>query len=180
MFELAQNLDVELIAFEDRATDWVKIKIGGDYLNTVTMPRSAYEADKIVYLPCMKTHKLARYSGALKLAFGFIHPGERRAFHLSHLEQKIAEVSLCWQPDLIVMDGRKAFVSGGPDKGELVEPGLLLASGDLIATDIEAMKVILTYQAKNKLIGDPWQSPQIAAALKHGLGISGGNYIVVE
>ena len=170
VYEMARNMGVELIAFEDMTNDWVRIKIGGEYLSMVTMPRSAYEADKIVYLPCMKTHRLAQYSGALKLAFGFVHPGERRAFHLSHLQQKIAEVNLCWQPDLIVMDGRKAFVSGGPDKGELVEPGLILASGDLIAVDIEAMKVLLTYEAKSKLVADPWQLPQIVTALKHGLG----------
>ena len=95
VYELARNLGVELIAFEDRATDWVKINIRGDYLKAVTMPRSAYEADKIVYLPCMKTHKIAGFSGALKLAVGFIYPGERRALHARNIERKIAEISLC-------------------------------------------------------------------------------------
>ncbi len=180
VFELARHLDVELIAFEDKADDWVRIKIDGDYLSTVTMPRSAYEADKIVYLPCMKTHGIARFSGALKLSVGFIHPGERRALHLRHLEQKVAEINLCWQPDLIVMDGRKAFVSGGPDKGQLVEPGLVLASGDLIAIDIEAMKVILTYGARNRIIAEPGQSPQVITALKHDLGVGTSGYTVVE
>jgi uncharacterized protein (DUF362 family) len=180
VFQLARELGVELVVFEDKSEDWVKIKIGGDYLEAVTMPRAAYEADKIIYLPCMKTHKLARFSGALKLAVGFMHPGERRALHARHLEQKVAEISLCWQPNLVIMDARKAFVSGGPDKGELVEPGLLLASGDLVAIDVEAMKVLLAYKGKNKLIPDPWQSPQIVAALKHGLGAKKGSYVLVE
>jgi len=178
--EFVRHFNVELIAFEDRADDWVRVKVNGDYLDTVSMPRSAYEADKIVYLPCMKTHNIAGFSGALKLAVGFMHPGERRALHARYLERKIAEISLCWQPNLIIMDGRKAFVSGGPDKGQLAEPGLVLASGDLVAIDVEAMKVLLTYQAKNKLTGDPWQSPQIVTALKHGLGGGKGSYIVVE
>jgi len=180
MFELVRDLGVELVAFEDRADDWVRIKIDGDYLGAVSMPRSAYEADKIVYLPCMKTHSIARFSGALKLAVGFMHPGERRALHARHLEQKVAEISMCWQPDLIVMDGRKAFVSGGPDRGQLAEPGLMLASGDLVAIDVEAMKVLLSYEGKNKLVADPWQSPQIVTALKHGLGVGEGGYILVE
>ena len=180
VFELAQHLNVKLIAFEDKTDDWVRVKVNGDHLGIVTVPRSAYGADKIVYLPCMKTHKLARFTGALKLAVGFMHPGERRAFHARHLEQKIAEISLCWQPDLVIMDGRKAFVSGGPDKGQLVEPGLLLASGDPVAIDIEAMRVLLTYQAKNKLIPDPLQSPQIIIALKHGLASSQGSYVIVQ
>ena len=180
MFELVRDLGVELVAFEDKANEWVRIKIDGDYLGAVSMPRSAYEADKIVYLPCMKTHSIARFSGALKLAVGFMHPGERRALHARHLEQKVAEISMCWQPNLIVMDGRKAFVSGGPDTGQLAEPGLMLASGDLVAIDVEAMKVLLSYEGKNKLVADPWQSPQIVTALKHGLGVGEGGYILVE
>ena len=180
LFELARHLDVELVAFEDKPDEWVRIRVDGDYLGSVSMPRSAYEADKMVYLPCMKTHSMAGFTGALKLAVGFMHPGERRALHARHLEQKIAEISLCWQPDLIVMDARKAFISGGPDKGQLVEPGLVLASGDLVAIDVEAMRALLTYEAKNKLTADPWQSPQIITALKHGLGAEENRYTVVE
>ena len=180
LFELARHLDVELVAFEDKPDDWVRIRVDGDYLGSVSVPRSAYEADKMVYLPCMKTHSIAGFTGALKLAVGFMHPGERRALHARHLEQKIAEISLCWQPDLIVMDARKAFVSGGPDKGQLAEPGLVLASGDLVAIDVEAMRALLTYEAKNKLTADPWQSPQIITALKHGLGAEENRYTVVE
>jgi uncharacterized protein (DUF362 family) len=177
--ELARRLGVEFVAFDDRPNDWVQIKIKGDYLDRVVMPRSAYEADKMVYLPCMKTHSLGAFTGAIKLVFGFVAPGQRRSFHLGHLQEKLADVNLCWQPDLIVMDGRKAFVSGGPDRGELVEPGLILASGDLIAIDVEAMKVILEYRASNKIPANPWELAQIATALKHGVGSGEGKYIVV-
>jgi uncharacterized protein (DUF362 family) len=178
--ELARRLGVELVAFEDMPAGWVEIKINGDYLSRVIMPRCAYEADKMIYLPCMKTHNLAVFSGAIKLAFGFVVPGQRRSFHFSHLQEKLAEVSLSWQPDLIIMDGRKAFVSGGPDKGELVEPSLVFASGDLVATDVEAIKTLLGYRASNKLPANPWDLPQIATALKHGLGARQGKYILVE
>jgi uncharacterized protein (DUF362 family) len=180
--EIAHDLGVDLFAFEDKPKDWVHVKIGGDYMSTIFMPRSAYEADKIVYLPCMKTHSLGGFSGALKLTVGFVHPGQRRTLHAGNLEQKVAEISLCWQPDLIIMDGRKAFISGGPNKGKLAdpEPGLLFASGDPVAIDVEGMKVILSYKAKNKIPSNPWQSAQITAALKHGLGVGKGGYVVVE
>ena len=178
--KLARRLGVELIAFDDRPNDWVQIRINGNYLSTVIMPRSAYEADKMVYLPCMKTHNLGAFSGAIKLAFGFVTPGQRRSFHLGHLQEKLAEVSLCWQPELIIMDGRKAFVSGGPNKGQLVEPGLVLASGDLIAIDVEAIRVLLDYRASNKIPGNPWELPQIATALRHGIGVGEGKYVVVD
>jgi len=180
MFELARDLGVELVAFDDKPDDWVRVKINGDYLSSVSMPRSAYEADKIIYLPLMKTHIRGRFSGALKLAVGFMHPGELRALHARHLERKIAEISLCWQPNLIIMDGRKAFVSGGPDKGQLEKPEVVLASGDLVAIDVEAIKVLLAYEANNKLVADPWQLPQVMTALKRSLGTGKNRYIVVE
>ena len=178
--ELAKKLGVELVAFDERLDDWVCILIHGDYLNSVVMPRLAYEADRLVYLPCMKTHALAWFSGAMKLALGFVAPGQRRSIHLGNLQQKLAEVNMCWQPDLIIMDGRKAFVTGGPDRGQVVEPGLVIASGDLISTDIEAMKVLLSYKARNKIPADPWQLPQIVTALKHKIGADKDEYVVDE
>jgi uncharacterized protein (DUF362 family) len=180
VYELARDLRVELIAFEDMPVDrWVRIKINGDYLKEVTMPRYAYEADKLVYLPCLKTHRLAKYSGALKLAFGFVHPGERRSYHFDHRAEKLAEISLCWQPDLIIMDGRKAFVTGGPNTGEIVEPRLIMASGDLVAIDVEAVKILKSYPAKNTLPADPWRLGQITTALKHNLGAGPNGYVVL-
>ncbi len=179
LYELTRSLGVDLIAFEEKHNDWVRIPIDGDYLHSVVMPRSAYEADRLVYLPCLKTHRLSRYSGALKLPFGFVSPGERRAFHLRYREEKLAEISLCWQPDIIVMDGRKAFVSGGPQRGQVIEPKVLLASGDLVAIDVEAVKVLLSYKARNNLLSDPWQLPQIMMASKHKLGVAKDGYILI-
>ncbi len=179
LYELARDLDINLIDFDVDYKDWVKINIPGKYLKTVVMPRAAYEADKLVYLPCLKTHFLARYSGALKLAFGFVQPGDRRDFHIRYREEKLAEINLCWQPDLIVMDGRKAFVTGGPHQGQVVEPGVILASGDIVAIDVEAVNILLSYKARNKLMEDPWQIPQIKIALDHGLGATKDGYVLV-
>jgi uncharacterized protein (DUF362 family) len=176
--ELANDLGVELIAFDEHPDDWVNVKIDGKHLESVPMPRSAYEADKMIYLPCMKTHKWARYTGALKLPFGFVHLAVRRDFHARYLEEKLAEVNLCWQADLIIKDGRKAFVSGGPANGELVTPGIVLASGDPVAIDVEGVRLLLSYKADNLLTKDPWQLPIVATALEHGLGRR--DYIVVE
>lgn len=177
---LARQLNVKLIAFEDEPDQWLRVKVNGDYLSSAAMPRSAYEADHLIYVPCLKTHKLAGFTGALKLAFGFVHPGERRAFHRKNLRHKLAEVSLCWQPTLVIMDGRRSFISGGPDKGCLVEPGMVMASGDLVAIDVEAIKILLSFKGKTRLYPDPWQDPQIATAVKHGLGCPNRKYALVE
>ena len=52
--------------------------------------------------------------------------------------------------------------------------------GDMIAIDVEAMGVLLTYGAENRLPDDPWLLPQIATALRHGLGSGKDEYVVVR
>jgi len=178
--DLLEELGVGFVAFDAGETDWVEVPIEGEFLPAVTVPRVAYEADRLVYLPCMKTHKYARFTLALKLYMGFVHPADRLGFHRSNLEQKVSEINLAWQPDLIVMDGRKAFVAGGPERGQLVEPGIIMASGDLVAIDVEGLKVLQSFQANNRLDGDPYELPQIATALRHGLTAGEGDYRVVE
>lgn len=178
--ELLAGMGVELIAFDEHPQDWVEVDTRGDYLKSVTMPRSAYEATRLVYLPCLKTHNLGAFTMSLKLGMGLVHPGRRRAIHMSHLQQKAVEINLAWQPDLIIMDGRKAFVSGGPDRGDLVQPGIIMASGDMVAIDVEGLKVLLSYRAKNRLPENPWDSPQIVTALRHRLGSGEGEYRVLH
>lgn len=177
--DLLEHLGVETVVFDDRPRDWVTVRVDGEYLKKVTVPRAAYEADRLVYIPCMKTHNLARFSLSLKLAMGFVHPGERRAMHMGNLEKKVAEINLVWQPDLIIMDGRKSFVTGGPSSGETVSPSLIMASGDQVAIDVEALNILGSYQANNRLLDDPWDSPQIVQALRHGLGAPSRQYRVV-
>jgi hypothetical protein len=50
----------------------------------------------------------------------------------------------------------------------------------LVAIDVEALKVLQSYRADNRLGDDPYKLPQIATALKHGLSAAGGAYVVVE
>ncbi len=178
--DLLHELGVKFIAFDNEDTEWVEVPIEGEYLHRVTVPKVAYDADRLVYVPCMKTHRFARFALSLKLPMGFVHPAERLAYHMRHLEGKLAEINLAWQPDLIIMDGRKAFVSGGPERGELAEPGIVMASGDMVAIDVEALKVLQSYPAENRLDRDPYDLPQIATALKHSLTSGEGDYKLVE
>ncbi|MCL4534164.1 MAG: DUF362 domain-containing protein [Bacteroidetes bacterium] len=179
-FQLAKDLDFELLVFEE-SDDYVKVDVGGEYLKEMHVPRAAYEADKMVYLPCLKTHRSARFTTSLKVALGFSAPGDRTMLHAGNLEEKVAEISLIFQPDLIVMDARKAFVTDGPASGTVVEPGVVLTSGDLVALDVEALRILKSYPASNRLDMDVWEFPQIAQAVKHGLGArSEADYVVMR
>ncbi len=177
MLDAAREARAEVLVYDE----WVRKDAGGRYLKGVSVARAALEAPKIVYATCLKTHQLGQFTMSLKLAVGFMQPRERIALHLGHLAEKVAELNTLVAPDLILMDGRKCFVSGGPMTGERREPGVILASGDRIAIDVEGVRIIQRYPGNSLGDSDPWRLPQIRRAVELGLGAKGPeDYAVVE
>lgn len=168
MFERAEKAGAEMVAFDEGK--WVTMTTGGEYLETVSLPEAALRAKKLVYVGCMKTHRFAKFSLSLKLAVGFMKPSERVALHMRHLQEKIADLNLVVHPGLIIMDGRKCFINGGPASGETREPNFILASGDRIALDVEALKIIESFKGSS-LTDDPWSYIQIQRAVELGIGV---------
>jgi uncharacterized protein (DUF362 family) len=151
---------------------WRRVKVpGGKYLHSVSLARQALEAQKIVYVPLIKTHHAAQFTGSIKLSMGLVKPFfDQSKFHARHLQEKLAELGLVVKPDLIIMDARKVFVAGGPAKGELRTPNLILASGSQVAIDVEGVKILQSYPG-NALQGrNVWDLTQIRHAVELGLG----------
>jgi uncharacterized protein (DUF362 family) len=170
MLRKAEEAGAEVVPFDEGK--WVKVGTGGKYLRTVSVPERALEAKRLVYVCCMKTHKWAKFSLSLKLAVGFMKPSERMSLHMRNLEEKIADLNLVVHPCLILMDGRKCFISGGPACGELRSPNVVLASGDRVAMDVEAIKLMQGYE-DTSLTAEAWTYTQIRQAVQLGLGARG-------
>jgi uncharacterized protein (DUF362 family) len=169
IFEL-ENLKPapKIIVFDEGK--WIKHEIPeGKYLKNVSLPAILQKIDKLILLPCLKTHFIASFTGSLKISVGFMKPRERIFLHMSHTQEKIAELNTLIKPDLIIMDARKSFIAGGPAEGKLEEPGLVLASASRLAIDIEGIKIIQSFE-KNCLAGvSPQDLPQIKRAMELGI-----------
>ena len=76
------------------------------------------------------------------------------------------------------MDGIKAFISEGPEKGTVVEPNLLLASRDRVAIDAVGVAILKLYGAKGK-IGeeDIFKQDQLKRAADLGFGAKSADEI---
>jgi len=145
--------------------NWIKKEIpGAKYLKNVSIPEILTRADKLILLPCLKTHIQAQFTGALKLSVGFMKPFQRVPLHLKNIQEKIAELNKIIHPDLIIMDARKCFIKGGPVKGEVAEPNLILASDDRIAIDIEGVKIIQSFKGNSLSKIQAEELPQIKRA----------------
>jgi len=168
MLKKAEEAGAEVEPFDEGK--WVKVSTGGEYLGTVSLPETDLEAKKLVYVCCMKTHRWAKFTLSLKLAVGFMKSSERMLLHARNLEEKIADLNLVVHPNLIIMDGRSCFISGGPACGELRNPNVVLASGDRIAIDVEALKLIESFEGAS-LTADPWSYTQIRRAVELEIGV---------
>jgi uncharacterized protein (DUF362 family) len=175
--EALRDTGAEVAFFDEEK--YVRVDVGGEYLKHVSLAERAMQVDKIVYSCCMKTHFRANFSLSLKLGFGFTKKSERMEFHLKHLKEKLVDLNLVLHPDLIIMDGRKCFITGGPFNGKVREPRLILASGDRVAIDVESIKIIGSYEG-SKLKDNPWSYTQIRQATALRLGVrSEEEYTVV-
>jgi uncharacterized protein (DUF362 family) len=147
---------------------------GGD--GTVGYPEDLRNYDKVIYTPVMKTHFLGHITQSLKLSVGILHRADRGG-HLHNFNhiftgQQAAEINLPFHPDLIIMDGRRSFISGGPSHGEMVKPGFIVVSGDQVANDVWGIKILQEWYPtiQNKITMDAWRVNQIAHACKIGVG----------
>ena len=166
------EMKIPLLDF-DRSR-YIDVPLHGEFLDVIAYPKDLEDFDKIIYLPTMKAHYLAGFSMSLKLTVGLTHLFDRRLLHGDNnlfVAQRAAEMNIAVKPDLVIMDGRISFISGGPAIGLAVHPGVILASGDQVAIDIQGIRLLQNYAAVNHLGMNAWDLPQIKTAVKHGLGI---------
>ena len=155
-------------------TGWRRVRVeGGKFLHSVSLARQALEAQKIIYVPLIKTHHAAQFTGSIKLSMGLVKPFfDQSRFHARYLQEKLAELGLIIKPDLIIMDARKVFIKGGPAKGELRTPNLILSSGNQVAIDVEGIKILQSYPGNALEDRSVWDLTQIRHAVELGLGPS--------
>jgi len=166
---VAEELGAELIFLDEHA--WMKQEIPrGKYLKRAAIAEAALDPGKLILAPCLKTHRFARFTASMKLLFGLMKPQHRVRSHMSKLEYKVVDLASFFHPALIVMDARKCFVTGGPASGQVETPNVILASQDMVAIDVEGVKILQSFKAPNRLDLPVWDLPQIQHAVALGLG----------
>ena len=81
----------------------------------------------------------------------------------------MADINLVWQPDLVFIDGRRSTVTRY-GRGPYVYPNLIMASGDMVAVDTEAVKELQKFKDDNALGVPVEEIPQLALSQAHGIG----------
>ncbi|MHA2298799.1 MAG: DUF362 domain-containing protein [Candidatus Hodarchaeales archaeon] len=139
------------------------------------IPKLYREVEAIIALPCLKTHRFGgHFTLSLKLAVGLV-PRQKymQELHSSpHQRDLIAEINQAYSPDLIILDGVDAFVEGGPEKGKLVHPNVMIVSTDRIAIDAVGVAVLRDQGTTPEVSkGKIFEQDQIARAVELDLGV---------
>ena len=162
--------------------DWLKVeRPDTHWLRGFYMAKVFHDADKVVQTCCLKTHRFGgHFTLSLKNSVGLVAkrvPGVMYDYmwelHSSPYQRSmIAEINSNYNLDFILMDGIKAFITGGPDKGKEVEPNLLLASRDRVAIDAVGVSILKLYGAKGKVgDADVFAQDQLKRAAELGFGV---------
>lgn len=184
IYQAAIQEGAEVIGLEDIGWENVKPEKAINWPGGIEVTKVLKQIDYLISVPVIKTHYIATYSMAIKNSVGLISDKSRSLLH-SYGEPKfgsmLAEINLVHPPDFIILDGTKAFVTGGPFTGEVKQPNVIIATSDLIAADAIGL-AILKYLGTTKNIEEKsvWEQHQIKRAIEIGLGISNANQLIIN
>jgi uncharacterized protein (DUF362 family) len=166
----------EELGFEIRNLDnedyTVFNKDGLNWENGFRVPNIIKEAEYLVTTCCLKTHFIGVITMSLKLSVGIIPTIHMKELHGSpHINSMIAEINLAYKPDLIIMDGVKTFIDGGPSRGTVADGNVMLAGTDRIALDAVGTAILIDLGSDKIKRGKIFELEQINRAVELGLGI---------
>jgi uncharacterized protein (DUF362 family) len=164
-------------------TGWTEIQDAGLHWSRGFFLASVFNrADRVVQTCCLKTHRFGgHFTLSLKNSVGCIArrvPGVNYDFmgelHSSpHQRRMIAEINKFCRMDLIVMDAAEGFTTGGPDKGKLIRPNVIIAMTDRVAIDAVGVALLRSYGTMRDVTeGRIFELDQIARAAELEIGVS--------
>jgi uncharacterized protein (DUF362 family) len=189
VFRIAKSFDARVVVLDELgAADWESITPSDSHWEQgFALPRMVRNAGGVVQACCLKTH---RYGGHFTLSLknsvglaakrvpGRDHDYMRELHNSPHQRRMIAEINVAYRPDLIVLDGVQAFVTGGPDHGKLVDAGVTLAGTDRVAIDAVGVAILRHHGTTAEVgRGAIFDQEQIARAVQLGLGVAGPRQI---
>ena len=181
--ELLIKLKCKILVLDDLPEEgWVHFKpTGTHWKRGFLLAKIFKEADKVVQTCCLKTHRFGgHFTLSLKNSVGLVakyDPKDEynymRELHTSRAQRlMIAEINQTYACPLVLLDAIEAFVSGGPESGELIHPGVMLAGEDRVAIDAVGVAILRFFGTTPEVSrGRIFEQEQISRAAQLGVGI---------
>jgi uncharacterized protein (DUF362 family) len=181
-FDLAKQMGFETVVFDElEEQQWALLQSKDDHWERgFAVPKLLLDSEAVVQTCNLKTHRFGgHFTLSLKNSVGFAakQVGGAGYNYMSelhgseHQRTMIAELNRSYAPALVVMDAVEAFADGGPDRGTLIRPDLVLASRDRIALDAVGVAILRLFGTTQQVsAGRIFEQAQIARAVELELG----------
>lgn len=127
------------------------------------------EADFVISLPVLKTHKICKITGAMKNQYGVLSPKNKLKFHLPlyNIHKAIVLLNKILNVDFWIVDVVETMVFAQEKRhgGKKVKLGYMLAGNNPLELDIEGFNLLKKIDSKLKNL-EPEDVPQIKWAKK--------------
>ena len=142
--DICKRWDVELVDLN--SYDSIDVDVNnGLALEWVRVGRSVIEADLVINVPVLKTHRRTLISGCLKnIGVGCAAREEKKRLHRLGIDESLVDVYSVVKPRFNLVDGLVALEGDGPNlpPGKSKPLGILIAGKDGVAVDTICLKIM--------------------------------------
>lgn len=154
VFDLVSAYNGTVITLDGLDTDHFSRFYGEHWHRGFLLAQPFLDADVVISTCCLKTHRFGgHFTLSLKNSVGAIartDPQDKydymRELHGSPYQRTmIAEINAALPCNLVILDAVKGFSTLGPEQGNLISPGVILASEDRVSIDAVGVAILRHY-----------------------------------
>ena len=169
--EIAEDLGLNIKYFEEE--EWVTIKPSKAkwWPKGLKIPKTVYDAERIIFTPILRSHTSATFTCSLKLGVGLIDAEERDWLHNGeNFYEKMIDISLAYQVDMVIADAVRMNTRYRTDPEDEVTPRIITASNNMVSSDAVSAALMQRYKTVRVVDFSTKEHFQFKLADKLGLG----------
>ena len=144
--DAAEDLGIKTMYFDEEKWVTVKPTKSKYWPNGIKIPETVYNAQRIIFTPILRSHTTATFTCSLKLGVGLIDAENREWLHNgNNFYGKLLDINLAYQVDMIIADALKMNTGYGTNPTDIVEPKIITASNNMVASDAVSAALMKKY-----------------------------------
>jgi len=169
--EVAEDLGLNISYFDEEEWVTVEPRKAKWWPKGLKIPKTVYEADRIILTPILRSHTTATFTCSLKLGVGLIDAEERDWLHNGEdFYGKMIDINLAYQADMVIADALRMNIGFRTDPEDEEAPRIITASNNRVASDVISAALMQRYGTVRVVDFNTQEQLQFKLTEKLGLG----------
>ena len=178
---VAEEMGINVSYFDEEEWVTVEPEKAKWWPKGLKIPKTVYEAERIILTPILRSHTTATFTCSLKLGVGIIDAEERDWLHDGKdFYEKMIDINLAYHADMIIADALRMNTGKGTAPEDEVSPGIITASNNMVASDAVSAALMQRYRTVRVVDHSTQELTQFKLAEKLGLGVPNLSGIHIE